>query len=115
MIVKINDKDINLKYTFRATMLFENITGKSFTASTTTDILIYFYCTIIASDKNLIFPFEDFLDLVDSEPMLMVEFADFLTQELNKTRTLSPEEDENPLDEEKKNLSQKKKREIKES
>ena len=91
MKVKINEKEITLKYTFRAMMLYENILKKSFSPETTTDVLVFFYCVIISSDKDLIFPFDDFLNWVDADPYKVVEFSNFLTEEINKTKTLSPD------------------------
>lgn len=101
MIIKIKDKDITLKYSFRSLMLFENIQDKSFTPSTTTDVLVFFYCVIMGSEKDLEFTFDEFLDLVDSDPNLVIEFSEWLSAEINKQNTLSAEDKEEESDKKK--------------
>ena len=99
MTLKIKDREVNLKYSFRSFFIFENIMGRSFSPSTTTDILVFFYSVIMASDKNLDFQFDEFLDMVDENPELIVKFSEFISKEVSKNRTLSPDQEE---DEEKK-------------
>lgn len=95
MTLRINDRDVKLKYTFRTFILYENIQGKSFTPTSTTEILVFLYCCILASDKDLIFTFDEFLDMIDENPQIIVDFSEFLSQEINKNQTLQPREDEN--------------------
>jgi hypothetical protein len=94
MILKIKDKEVELKYSFRSLMLYENIQNKSFTPSTTTDVLVFMYCVIMGSAKDLDFTFDEFLDLVDEDQTLVIKFSNWLTKEINKQNTLSPEEEE---------------------
>lgn len=89
MILKIKDRDVELRYSFRALMLFENIQNKSFAPSTTTDVLVFMYCVIMGSAKDLDFNFDEFLDFVDEDPTVVVHFSDWLTKEINKQNTLS--------------------------
>ena len=42
MTITINDKDIELKYTLRSMMMYENITGKTFAPEGVADILPFF-------------------------------------------------------------------------
>ena len=99
MTLKIKDREVNLKYSFRSFFIFENIMNRSFQPNTTTDILVFFYSVIMASDKNLDFQFDEFLDMVDENPELIVKFSEFISKEVSKNRTLSPDQEE---DEEKK-------------
>lgn len=94
MTLKIKDKEIELKYSFRGFFIFENIMGRSFQPNTTTDILVFFYSVIMASDKELDFPFDEFLDMVDDQPELIVKFSEFISKEVSKNRTLSPEQED---------------------
>lgn len=96
MVLKIKDKEVKLKYTLRAMMLYENIQNKSFAPESTTDVLVYMFCVILSSDKELNLTFDEFLDMVDENPKLMVDFSNWLTGEINKEDTLSPKEEENP-------------------
>lgn len=99
MVLNIKGKDVTLRYSFRAFFIFENIVGRSFQPNTTTDILCFFYSVIMASDKNLDFQFDEFLDMVDENPELIVKFSEFISKEVSKNRTLSPDQED---DEEKK-------------
>lgn len=106
MIVKIKDKDIELKFSFRSLMIYENITKKSFNPESTSDILIFMFCVLISSDKDLNLDFGDFLDYVDNNPYVIVDFSEWFTGQMNKANTISPDEDED----DKKKLKTKKKK-----
>lgn len=94
MKIKIGDREVELKYSFRALMLYENIQKKSFNPETTTDVLVFMFCVIMGSNKDIKLDFNEFLDMIDSNPLLVTEFADWLTSEITKTNTLSPEDEE---------------------
>lgn len=54
MKIVIDNKEIELKYSFRALMIYEKITGNSFTNVTgLTEILVFMYSVIISSNKDL--------------------------------------------------------------
>ena len=92
MVFKINEKEYELKSSFRAYMLYENITGKSFEPTTMTDIINFFYCIVITSSKDYEYKYNDFLDTLDENANLMVEFSEWLTNEYTKNAMLSPED-----------------------
>lgn len=94
MTIKIHDREIKLKYSFRSILLYENITGKSFNPVTTTDTLIFMYSVIMASDKEISFTFDEFMDMIDDNPKLVVEFSEFIASEFEKNETLSPDDEE---------------------
>lgn len=94
MVVKIGEKEIKLKWSFRSMILYENIQGKSFTPTSTTEVLVFLYCVILASEKDLIFTFDEFLDMVDEKPELIVEFSKFIEEQVNKNNSLEPRDDE---------------------
>lgn len=93
MKVTINNKEIELKYSFRAMMIYEKITGTSFNPKGVTEILIYFYSSILASDKNINLTFEDFMNWVDGEPTALNEFSTWLTSTLTKNTVLNDKGD----------------------
>lgn len=94
MTIKIKDREVTLKYSFRSLMLYENIQKKSFNPETTTDVLVFMFCVIMGSDKDIDLDFNEFLDMVDDNPNLVIEFSNWLTFEINKSNMLSPEEEE---------------------
>ncbi len=79
MTITINDKDIELKYTLRSMMMYENITGKTFAPEGVSDILTFFYCVVVASAKNYELKFDDFLDVIDENQDKLNEFSLWLT------------------------------------
>lgn len=79
MTITINDKDIELKYTLRSMMMYENITGKTFAPEGVSDILTFFYCVVVASAKNYDLKFDDFLDVIDENQDKLNEFSLWLT------------------------------------
>ena len=79
MKVQILEREIELKATFRAYIIFENITGKSFQQlSTITDALTFFYATILGSAKTTDISFDDFLDFIDENPNIVIEFSEWM-------------------------------------
>lgn len=79
MKVTIKGKEIELKQTIRALMMYENIEGKSFNPQGITDMITYFYCTVLASSGDYSISFDDFLDELDNNSELVKEFSDWLT------------------------------------
>ena len=79
MKVQILGREIELKATFRAYIIFENITGKSFQQlSTLADVLTFFYATILGSAKTTAISFDDFLDFIDENPNIVTEFSEWM-------------------------------------
>lgn len=87
----IEEQEVELKMSLRAHMLYENITGKSFEPQTMTDMINFFFCIVITSAKNYDYKYNDFLDKLDENPQLLVEFSQWLEAEYTKTNMLSPD------------------------
>ena len=79
MIVNIIDKEVELKFSFKAEMLFEQINEKSFTAQTTTEWVQYFFCVLIAQLGDGALKFEDFIAWLDEHPDTLFEFMQWYT------------------------------------
>ena len=80
MKIQILDKEVELKSSFRAYIIFENITGKSFqSVQTLADVLVFMYATILASLKTTDISFDAFMDYIDSNPDVVTEFSEWLT------------------------------------
>lgn len=94
MTIKIKGKDVTLRQSFRALILFENITNKSFSPTTTLDVIIYMFCVILSSDKELDLTFDEWLDILDGNPKIMTDFSTWLMDEMTKDDTLSPQQEE---------------------
>lgn len=92
MEITIKDKTISLRYSFRAFMIYENITKKSFNPQNMTDIILFFYSVIMASDKENPLELDDFLDWLDENPDSLNEFSKWLTSKVNQQSKLSPQQ-----------------------
>lgn len=79
MKITIKDKEIELKYTMRSMLMYENITDKTFMPNTMTDIVTYMYCVVLSSTKDYSLSFDDFLDYIDENVGVINEFSQWLT------------------------------------
>lgn len=100
MKIQILDKEITLKNSFRAYIIFENITGKSFqSVETLSDMLCFMYATVLASAKTTDISFEDFMDYIDEHAEVVTQFSQWLMQShsiINEASNTSIEDDKNP-------------------
>lgn len=94
MKVEIKNREIELKYSFRAYMIFEQITDHSFTGGNLSDFITLFYSVLMASDRELTTDFDDFVDWLDENPDKLNEFTEWLTSNLKKQTDLSNSKDE---------------------
>lgn len=88
MNININDREIELRYTFRAHILYENITGETFTPGGLSSIINFFYATIMATDRDSTLDYEEFLDWLDENAEKLKEFATWLTKNIQKDEVL---------------------------
>lgn len=87
MKITIKDKEIELKYTLRSMIMYENITEQTFNPTTMTDIITYMYCVVIASSKDYSLKFDEFIDYIDDNPSIITEFGTWI-QEVVKTNDI---------------------------
>ena len=78
MKITINDKEIELKYTLRSMLMYENITDKTFNPSTMSDVITFMYCIVVASSKDYSLKFDDFIDWLDENPNIINEFGEWI-------------------------------------
>lgn len=80
MKVTINNNEITLKTTFRSYIIFENITGKSFTTMASfSDVLVFMYSVILGSSKSTEITFDEFLDYIDANPDMVTKFTEWMS------------------------------------
>lgn len=101
MKINIKGKDVELKYSFRALMMYENIKNESFSPKTLTDVIIFMLCVIMSSCKNMQLTFDELIDIIDDKPELLEQFSIWLTAEVTKQNMLA-QDSEVTVDEEKK-------------
>lgn len=83
-------QEVELRYSMRALFQYENITGQSFNPKTIQDFCTFFYCVVCSSNKDLDITFDGFIDeVLDPQPELMSEFAEWLSNTMQKNTFLS--------------------------
>lgn len=89
MTITINNKEINLKKTFRSVIAYEQAMKTSFNPTTITETIMYFYCVIIASDTTLEITYDEFISWLDDNPQTLQEFTQWLIKvnEVESTTT----------------------------
>lgn len=80
MTITINEKEIELKQTIRALLMFENIKNESYSPNSLNDILLYLYCVVVASSKDYSFSYDDWIDWVDEHPDELTQIVQFVQQ-----------------------------------
>lgn len=82
-----NNREVELKYSIRAMMMYENITGNSFNPQNLTDILTFFYCIVVSSMKDYSYSFEQFIDELDNEPSKLEELTKWMNNNISNQNT----------------------------
>lgn len=80
MKITINNHEVELKKTFRSYVIYESITDKIFNPKTMSEIITYFYCVVLASDRNLELTFDEFIDWLDENDNALNDFEQWLTK-----------------------------------
>lgn len=115
MKIKLNEtEELELVYSFRSNIYFEQIQGKTidFTNFTSNDLITLFYCVFLSSlqkAKKPTISMMDFLDLVDDNggEKCIVDFSnwyvDILQKEFEVMNSMSDDKEEQKTDSKKKN------------
>lgn len=87
MKIKINNEEIELVYSFRSAVYFEQITGHNldFTKMSQNDLITLFYCVVIASlqkAKKPVITMLDFMDAIDENDgeKCIIDFSNWYVQ-----------------------------------
>lgn len=106
MTLKINNEDIELIYSFRSNIYFEQITGHNvdFSNLTANDLLSLFYSVVIASmqkAKKPIISLMEFMDVIDDNggDKILLDFSKWYVQILQaQYEILNSDNDKKPAD-----------------
>lgn len=105
MNIKINDKEIELRNSFKAYIAYEEVAGESFTPKGLKEIITLFYCMAMTSDLSLAITFDDFIGWLDNNPGELAKFSAFLAETAKRNEGLAPKgevEEKNGEDDKKK-------------
>jgi len=96
MNIRINDKDIELKNSFKAYIAYEEVAGESFTPKGLKEVITLYYCMAMTSDLSLAITFDEFIEWLDANPGELAKFSAFLSETAKRNEGLAPkgEEDE---------------------
>ena len=92
MKVLIKDQEIELKYSFRSLIVYEEIMGETLTVpQTLKEILVLFYSVILSSAKGSLqdFTWDNFIDWLDDNPGKTVEFSNWLKDVLEAQNNIT--------------------------
>ena len=95
MKVTIDNKEYEIKYNFRTLMVYENKFKQSFEPKLLTDIINFFYAGVIADDVkkgNPTITFDVFLDWLEDNPFILVEFTNWLLGVINANNIATKEQ-----------------------
>lgn len=92
MTINFNDREIELRFTFRADMIYENIMQKSFKAQTETEWIVYFYSTYLAITDDTDLGLDDFILKLDENPKLLYDFIQWYVDFQSNNMKLIPKE-----------------------
>lgn len=79
MIITVKGKEIELKQSIRALMIYENISGKTFEPKGLSDVISYMYCVVVASSGDYSLTFDEFIDEIDNNNDIVTKFTEWLT------------------------------------
>lgn len=88
MKFKFKEKEIELKYSIRSLMMYENMTSHNFNPTTITDIITYMYCIVLASSKDETITFDEFIDCIDENPDVIEDFNTWLQTVVTTTNSV---------------------------
>lgn len=98
MKVSIKDREIELRETIRAHIIYENLTGETFRIDKDDDKVItkyakFFYAIVLGSDKTLELSFDEFQDWIDDDINRLPEFIEWYMGKMLETYELSGADD----------------------
>ena len=108
MKIVIKGEELELKYSFRALIIYENIMQKSFDPKGISEVITFFYCIILGSKKDIQFTYDEFLEWLDENPAALGEFSQWILKVVEKNNELMMK---NVSNEDKKKLAKAKKSE----
>lgn len=90
MKITILGNKIELKYTFRGYMIFEQITDHAFRGNDgLSDFITLFYSMVMASNSSLTIEFDEFINWLDEHPEELNNFSEWIGKNVTKQRGLS--------------------------
>lgn len=100
MKIKIKEQELELHYSLRIYMFYENIMGHSIdmqTISSYTSLVVLFYSSILATlqyeHKNLDITYDEYMDWLDSQHNILADFASWFIKNVEVSAKVTPIKD----------------------
>ena len=100
MKIKIKEQELELHYSLRIYMFYENIMGHSIdmqTISSYTSLVVLFYSAILATlqyeHKNLDITYDEYMDWLDSQHNILADFASWFIKNVEVSAKVTPIKD----------------------
>ena len=86
-IIKLQEKEYEIKQSIRALMLFEQLTGKKAgeIEDNLTDTITIFYCMLKANNKEFNYTFDTFVEAIEVDEEALSTYIDFIKAQAIKT------------------------------
>lgn len=94
--IKINKVEYILKNVIRNFFVYEEIKGEPFVFGKLVNEYLLFYSTLIANNETFDMPFNDFINLCDTDATLFAEYKKFIIAELEKQAQAAKKETNKP-------------------
>jgi len=87
MTIAVKGKDYQLRQSFRALMVFEQLTGKNAyqISSSITDTINLFWCMLSSANPDFDITIDAFIALLDDRPELLEQFNTYLLSFIDNT------------------------------
>lgn len=82
------DITVEIKYNIKSLMIFENITEHSFEVRNLTESYMLFYAFVLGNNKDFQMKWDEFLELLDENPVALVEFQEWFEAETAKQQSM---------------------------
>ena len=102
MKIQIQGKYVELKRSLRSMIFYESLAGKPFEPKQLVDIITYFYSVVMSSERTLTITLDEFVDLLDENPQLLIDFSTWLAHvfalesQIKEVKDEKEKEDESP-------------------
>ena len=94
--IKINKVEYILKNIIRNFFVYEEIKGEPFAFGKLVNEYLLFYSTLIANNEAFDMPFNEFINVCDTDPTLFAEYKKFVISELEKQAQTASKEPDKP-------------------
>ena len=84
MKITIQNREITLKHSFRAYLVFEKLNKDAYKGESLSDILLMFYSMVISAAPGISLDFDQCVDWLDDNKSLLNDYTKWFAGEVNK-------------------------------